>query len=160
MLVINDILGLNREFHPRFVRQYADLNSVIEVEDVSKHKMDSEYFNIPYQTAMEINETKVNNRMAAYIVAIERVAEAMKLRGWYQASMLGYQRTWDNTKNCFRVPINPAIVHRGRASSFRRGCQDQTIYDGGSRSRAYRDRTIQLLPRCRVPGGRNEDMGL
>ena len=26
---------------------------------------------------------KVQNRMAAYIVAIERVAEAMKLRGWY-----------------------------------------------------------------------------
>jgi 3-methyl-2-oxobutanoate hydroxymethyltransferase len=23
-------LGLNREFHPRFVRQYADLNTVIE----------------------------------------------------------------------------------------------------------------------------------
>ena len=40
VLVINDILGLNREFHPRFVRHYADLNTVIEhavrqyVEDV------------------------------------------------------------------------------------------------------------------------------
>ena len=40
VLVINDILGLNREFHPRFVRQYADLNTAIEdaarqyVEDV------------------------------------------------------------------------------------------------------------------------------
>nr|Q3AS53.1 RecName: Full=3-methyl-2-oxobutanoate hydroxymethyltransferase; AltName: Full=Ketopantoate hydroxymethyltransferase; Short=KPHMT [Chlorobium chlorochromatii CaD3] len=30
VLVINDILGLNREFHPRFVRQYVDLNSMIE----------------------------------------------------------------------------------------------------------------------------------
>ncbi len=30
VLVINDILGLNREFHPRFVRQYTDLNTVIE----------------------------------------------------------------------------------------------------------------------------------
>ena len=30
VLVINDILGLNREFHPRFVRRYTDLNTVIE----------------------------------------------------------------------------------------------------------------------------------
>ncbi|MEI6691874.1 MAG: 3-methyl-2-oxobutanoate hydroxymethyltransferase [Chlorobium sp.] len=29
VLVINDILGLNREFHPRFVRQYVDLNTII-----------------------------------------------------------------------------------------------------------------------------------
>ena len=47
VLVINDILGLNREFHPRFVRQYADLNSVIEhavrqyVEDVRESNFPS-----------------------------------------------------------------------------------------------------------------------
>ncbi len=47
VLVINDILGLNREFHPRFVRQYADLNTVIEqaarqyVDDVRKRDFPS-----------------------------------------------------------------------------------------------------------------------
>jgi 3-methyl-2-oxobutanoate hydroxymethyltransferase len=47
VLVINDILGLNREFHPRFVRRYADLNTVIEqaakqyVEDVRKRDFPS-----------------------------------------------------------------------------------------------------------------------
>jgi 3-methyl-2-oxobutanoate hydroxymethyltransferase len=47
VLVINDILGLNREFHPRFVRQYADLNTVIEeaarhyVEDVRQSNFPS-----------------------------------------------------------------------------------------------------------------------
>ncbi len=47
VLVINDILGLNREFHPRFVRQYADLNTIIEnavrqyVEDVRQRSLPS-----------------------------------------------------------------------------------------------------------------------
>jgi 3-methyl-2-oxobutanoate hydroxymethyltransferase len=47
VLVINDILGLNREFHPRFVRQYVDLNTVIEnavrqyVEDVRQNHFPS-----------------------------------------------------------------------------------------------------------------------
>jgi S-adenosylmethionine:tRNA ribosyltransferase-isomerase len=50
----------------------------IEVEDVSKHKMDSEYFNIPYQTAMEINETKANKsgRIIAVGTSTCRVLEA------------------------------------------------------------------------------------
>lgn len=30
VLVINDILGLDREFHPRFVRRYAELGTLIE----------------------------------------------------------------------------------------------------------------------------------
>ncbi len=47
VLVINDILGLNREFHPRFVRQYTDLNTVIEqaarryVDDVRRRDFPS-----------------------------------------------------------------------------------------------------------------------
>ena len=47
VLVINDILGLNREFCPRFVRRYADLNTVIEhaarqyAEDVRKREFPS-----------------------------------------------------------------------------------------------------------------------
>jgi 3-methyl-2-oxobutanoate hydroxymethyltransferase len=35
VLVINDMLGLSTEFHPRFVRRYADLSSVIE--DAVRH---------------------------------------------------------------------------------------------------------------------------
>ena len=52
--------------------------SAIEVEDVSKHKMDSEYFNIPYQTAMEINDTKLNKsgRVIAVGTTTSRVLEA------------------------------------------------------------------------------------
>jgi S-adenosylmethionine:tRNA ribosyltransferase-isomerase len=52
--------------------------NAIEVEDVSKHKMDSEYFNIPYQTAMEINETKINKtgRVIAVGTSTCRVLEA------------------------------------------------------------------------------------
>ncbi|MEI7788998.1 MAG: tRNA preQ1(34) S-adenosylmethionine ribosyltransferase-isomerase QueA [Chlorobiaceae bacterium] len=52
--------------------------NAIEVEDVSKHKMDSEYFNIPYQTAMEINDTKVNKtgRIIAVGTTTCRVLEA------------------------------------------------------------------------------------
>ncbi|TCD48484.1 tRNA preQ1(34) S-adenosylmethionine ribosyltransferase-isomerase QueA [Chlorobium sp. N1] len=52
--------------------------SAIEVEDVSKHKMDSEYFNIPYQTAMEINETKIkkSGRVIAVGTTTCRVLEA------------------------------------------------------------------------------------
>jgi len=47
VLVINDILGLNRAFHPRFVRRYADLGTVIEdavrqyVEDVKSRSFPS-----------------------------------------------------------------------------------------------------------------------
>ncbi len=48
VLVINDMLGLNTEFHPRFVRRYANLSSVIEkavqsyVEDVRAGSFPSE----------------------------------------------------------------------------------------------------------------------
>ncbi|AOS83395.1 3-methyl-2-oxobutanoate hydroxymethyltransferase [Chlorobaculum limnaeum] len=48
VLVINDMLGLNNEFHPRFVRRYADLSSVIEqavknyVDDVRSNSFPSE----------------------------------------------------------------------------------------------------------------------
>ncbi len=52
--------------------------NAIEVEDVSKHKMDLEYFNVPYQTAMEINETKLNKsgRVIAVGTTTCRVLEA------------------------------------------------------------------------------------
>lgn len=39
VLVIHDMLGLNKEFHPRFVRRYADLETVI-TEAVGKYIKD------------------------------------------------------------------------------------------------------------------------
>ncbi|MCG8377157.1 MAG: 3-methyl-2-oxobutanoate hydroxymethyltransferase [Chlorobiales bacterium] len=48
VLVINDMLGLNTEFHPRFVRKYAELDSIIHhavvryVDDVRKKQFPSE----------------------------------------------------------------------------------------------------------------------
>ena len=48
VLVINDMLGLNTEFHPRFVRKYAELDSIIHdaviryVDDVRKEQFPSE----------------------------------------------------------------------------------------------------------------------
>lgn len=48
VLVINDMLGLNTEFHPRFVRRYANLDNVIRdavtryVDDVKKKQFPSE----------------------------------------------------------------------------------------------------------------------
>jgi len=48
VLVINDMLGLNTEFHPRFVRRYADLDGVIfdavtgYVDDVRKGQFPTE----------------------------------------------------------------------------------------------------------------------
>lgn len=47
VLVINDMLGLSTEFHPRFVRRYADLSSVVEdavrryVQDVRSNSFPS-----------------------------------------------------------------------------------------------------------------------
>jgi 3-methyl-2-oxobutanoate hydroxymethyltransferase len=48
VLVINDLLGLSTEFHPRFVRRYAELSPIIEdavrryVEDVRSNEFPSE----------------------------------------------------------------------------------------------------------------------
>lgn len=53
-----------------------------EEEEVHKRlekKMKSAFMNV-HKTAQQY---KVHNRLAAYIVAVGRVAEAMKLRGWY-----------------------------------------------------------------------------
>ncbi|MBC8042954.1 MAG: tRNA preQ1(34) S-adenosylmethionine ribosyltransferase-isomerase QueA [Rhizobacter sp.] len=40
----------------------------VEVEDVSKHKMDSEYLNVPYSTAQRINEVK--QKRSGRIIAV------------------------------------------------------------------------------------------
>lgn len=46
VLVVNDMLGLDREFQPRFVRQYADLSSIIE-DAVRQYVSDVRQGNFP-----------------------------------------------------------------------------------------------------------------
>lgn len=50
----------------------------VEVEDISKHKMDSEYYNLPYSTAQRINEVKTerSGRVVAVGTTVLRVLEA------------------------------------------------------------------------------------
>jgi len=50
----------------------------VEVEDISKHKMESEYYNLPYSTAQRINEVKTerSGRVVAVGTSVLRVIEA------------------------------------------------------------------------------------
>lgn len=50
----------------------------IEVEDISKHKMDSEYVNVPYSTTQKINEvkSKKSGRVVAVGTTVCRALEA------------------------------------------------------------------------------------
>lgn len=49
----------------------------IEVEDLSKHKMDAEYFNISDQTAQNVNQAKANNqRVCALGTTVMRAMES------------------------------------------------------------------------------------
>ncbi len=50
----------------------------IEVEDISKHKMDSEYMKVPYETAQKINEvkTKKSGRVIAVGTTVCRALES------------------------------------------------------------------------------------
>jgi len=78
MPLIQKIQKLGVKILPITLHPSLSTFHAIEVEDVSKHKMDSEYFNIPYQTAMEINETKIkkNGRVIAVGTTTCRVLEA------------------------------------------------------------------------------------
>ncbi len=51
-------------------------------EEEVHEKLDKKMTKAFYDTLETSKKYKVHNRIAAYIVAIERVAEAMKLRGW------------------------------------------------------------------------------
>ena len=46
VLVINDMLGMNKEFSPRFLRRYADLDSLID-KAVKKYSVDVKKGNFP-----------------------------------------------------------------------------------------------------------------
>ena len=50
-----------------------------QVQQRLEHKMKTAFLAVQ----QKIQTYKVHNRLAAYIVAVDRVAEAMKLRGWY-----------------------------------------------------------------------------
>ncbi|HSH00029.1 MAG TPA: glutamate dehydrogenase, partial [candidate division Zixibacteria bacterium] len=57
---------------------FWDLDTVYERLD---KKMTKAFADV-YQTYQERAGDKINMRTAAYLVAVARVAEAMKLRGW------------------------------------------------------------------------------
>jgi glutamate dehydrogenase (NAD(P)+) len=48
------------------------------VEEVCGHRITKAY----HEVLDTSNKYKINMRQAAYVVAVERVVEAMKLRGW------------------------------------------------------------------------------
>jgi S-adenosylmethionine:tRNA ribosyltransferase-isomerase len=62
----------------------------VEVEDLTKHRMDSEYFEIPDDTAGIVNETTENKRKVIAVgTSVARVLEANTTAGRYIRSGRG-----------------------------------------------------------------------
>ncbi len=63
----------------------------VEVEDLTKHRMDSEYFSIPDSTASVVNETYENRRKVIAVgTSVARVLEANTTAGRYIRSGYGW----------------------------------------------------------------------
>ncbi len=63
----------------------------VEVEDLTKHRMDSEYFEIPDETAQVVNETTENKRKVIAVgTSVARVLEANTTAGRYIRSGRGW----------------------------------------------------------------------
>ena len=52
---------------------------------INSHKIITKSFRDTIATQKEYaaNKVRINERMAAYVIAVDRVAKAMKARGWY-----------------------------------------------------------------------------
>ena len=69
----NELLGYLHSLRMGQVKGYVKLAAIVVIEKMTTA------FHAVHQAAQE---HKAHNRLAAYLISVSRVAEAMKLRGW------------------------------------------------------------------------------
>jgi 3-methyl-2-oxobutanoate hydroxymethyltransferase len=60
ILVLHDLLGINKEFKPRFLRRYADLNGIM-TDAISNYIKDVKGKSFPNETGIILTFLKVKN---------------------------------------------------------------------------------------------------